>query len=225
MLDTILNCLRGSGASAWRVNFARVESAELTADRLNLAISRNGKPEYDCLSLDLMGCYQRKNILTVLAAFDVLCRKLTVSNDDILAGAASTIATTGLKGRWQKLADCPPTYCDTGHNDDGIRQVVEQLKLQKYNHLHIVIGMVSDKDHAKVLSQLPTDATYYFTNAQVPRALRAELLAEKAAAFGLHGQCYPTVPEAIAAAKKSAAPDDFIFIGGSTFTVAEIPGL
>ena len=85
--------------------------------------------------------------------------------------------------------------------------------------------MVSDKDHSKVLRQLPTDATYYFTNAQVPRALKAELLAEKAAVFGLHGECYPSVPEAIAAAKAAAAPDDFIFIGGSTFTVAEIPEL
>ena len=202
-----------------------VESATLTADRLNLAISHNGKPEYDNLQLDLMGCYQRKNILTVLAAFDVLRQKLTVDECDIIAGAASTIATTGLKGRWQKLSDCPPTYCDTGHNDDGIRQVVEQLKLQKYNHLHIVIGMVSDKDHAKVLGQLPTDATYYFTNAQVPRALPAADLAAKAAAFGLHGQCYATIPQAIEAAQKNAAPNDFIFIGGSTFTVAEIPNL
>ena len=203
----------------------RVENASLTADRLNLTISNNGTLEFDNLSLDLMGCYQRKNILTVLAAFDVIGKSLAVTKADIIAGAASTIATTGLKGRWQKLSDCPPTYCDTGHNDDGIRQVVEQLKLHKYNHLHIVIGMVSDKDHSKVLSQLPTDATYYFTNAQVPRALKAELLAEKAATFGLHGQCYPSVPEAIAAAKKNAAPDDFIFIGGSTFTVAEIPEL
>ena len=203
----------------------RVESATLTADSLNLTISHNGKLEYDNLALDLVGCYQRKNILTVLAAFDVLRQKLTVDECDIIAGAAEAIAITGLKGRWQKLSDNPPTYCDTGHNDDGIRQVVEQLKLQKYNHLHIVIGMVSDKDHAKVLSQLPSDATYYFTNAQVPRALPAADLAEKAAAFGLHGQCYPTVPEAIAAAKKNAAPDDFIFIGGSTFTVAEIPEL
>ena len=203
----------------------RVESATLTADSLNLTISHNGKPEYDNLSLDLMGCYQRKNILTVLAAFDVLRQKLSVDECDIIAGAAETIATTGLKGRWQKLSDNPPTYCDTGHNDDGIRQVVEQLKLQKYNYLHIVIGMVSDKDHAKVLSQLPTDATYYFTNAQVPRALPAADLAAKAAAFGLHGQCYATIPQAIEAAQKNAAPNDFIFIGGSTFTVAEIPEL
>ena len=203
----------------------RIDSASLTADSLNLAISCNGQPEFDRLSLDLLGCYQRKNILTVLAAFDFIAQSLDVSKSDIVAGAAETIACTGLKGRWQKLSDSPQTYCDTGHNDDGIRQVVEQLKLQKYNHLHIVIGMVSDKDHTKVLRQLPTDATYYFTNAQVPRALKAELLAEKAATFGLHGLCYPSIPEAIAAARKNADSDDFIFIGGSTFTVAEIPEL
>lgn len=203
----------------------RIDSASLTADSLNLAISCNGQPEFDCLSLDLLGCYQRKNILTVLAAFDFIAQSLDVSKSDIVAGAAETIACTGLKGRWQKLSDSPQTYCDTGHNDDGIRQVVEQLRLQKYHHLHIVIGMVSDKDHSKVLRQLPTDATYYFTNAQVPRALKAELLAEKAATFGLHGLCYPSIPEAIAAARKNADSDDFIFIGGSTFTVAEIPEL
>ncbi len=203
----------------------RIDSASLTADSLNLAISCNGQPEFDRLSLDLLGCYQRKNILTVLAAFDFIAQSLDVSKSDIVAGAAETIACTGLKGRWQKLSDSPQTYCDTGHNDDGIRQVVEQLRLQKYHHLHIVIGMVSDKDHTKVLRQLPTDATYYFTNAQVPRALKAELLAEKAATFGLHGRCYPTIPEAIAAARKNADTDDFIFIGGSTFTVAEIPEL
>jgi len=203
----------------------RIDSASLTADSLNLAISCNGQPEFDRLSLDLLGCYQRKNILTVLAAFDFIAQSLDVSKSDIVAGAAETIACTGLKGRWQKLSDSPQTYCDTGHNDDGIRQVVEQLRLQKYHHLHIVIGMVSDKDHSKVLRQLPTDATYYFTNAQVPRALKAELLAEKAATFGLHGLCYPTIPEAIAAARKNADSDDFIFIGGSTFTVAEIPEL
>lgn len=203
----------------------RIDSASLTADSLNLAISCNGQPEFDRLSLDLLGCYQRKNILTVLAAFDFIAQSLDVSKSDIVAGAAKTIACTGLKGRWQKLSDSPQTYCDTGHNDDGIRQVVEQLRLQKYQHLHIVIGMVSDKDHSKVLRQLPTDATYYFTNAQVPRALKAELLAEKAATFGLHGLCYPSIPEAIAAARKNADSNDFIFIGGSTFTVAEIPEL
>ena len=138
---------------------------------------------------------------------------------------ASVVSSTGLKGRWQRLGDNPTIICDTGHNDDGIRQIVSQLKLQKYNKLHIVIGMVSDKDHAKVLSQLPADAIYYFTNAQIQRALPAAQLVEKAAAFGLQGNCYTDIPTAISAAKANAAPNDFIFIGGSTFTVAEIPDL
>lgn len=203
----------------------KVEGTVLSADRLNLSISKDGQLEFDCLALDLMGVYQKKNILTVLSAFDIIKKDLRVSDADILAGASSVIATTGLKGRWQKLSDKPLMFCDTGHNDDGIRQIVEQLKLQKYNRLHIVMGMVSDKDHAKVLSQLPTDATYYFTNASVPRALKAELLAEKAKAYGLKGECYPSIPLAIEEAKKNATTDDLIFIGGSTFTVAEIPGL
>lgn len=203
----------------------KVESSVLTADRLNLSISKDGKMEFACLSLDLMGVYQKKNILTVLSAFDFIKKDLNVSEADILAGASSVVASTGLKGRWQKLSDKPLMFCDTGHNDDGIRQIVEQLKLQKYNKLHIVIGMVSDKDHAKVLSQLPVDATYYFTNASVPRALKAELLAEKARAYGLKGECYQSIPLAIDEAKKNATADDLIFIGGSTFTVAEIPGL
>lgn len=203
----------------------KVESAVVTADRLNLSISRGEHTEFDCLSLDLMGVYQKKNILTVLSVFDIIKNVLRVSDADILAGASSVIATTGLKGRWQKLSDRPLMFCDTGHNDDGIRQIVEQFKLQKYNKLHIVIGMVSDKDHAKVLSQLPTDAVYYFTNASVPRALKAELLAEKAKTYGLKGKCFPSIPLAMEEAKKNATADDLIFIGGSTFTVAEIPEL
>ncbi len=203
----------------------KVTNAEQTADKQIVSIDKNDHLEFSGLELDLSGNYQQKNILTTLAAIDFIKRYFIVNEDDIRAGVASVVSSTGLKGRWQRLGDNPTIICDTGHNDDGIRQIASQLKLQKYNKLHIVIGMVSDKDHAKVLSQLPTDAIYYFTNAQIQRALPAAQLAEKAAAFGLRGNCYTDIPTAISAAKANAAPNDFIFIGGSTFTVAEIPDL
>ena len=203
----------------------KVKNAEQITDKQVVSIDKNGRLEFSGLELDLLGNYQQKNILTTLAAIDFVKSYFVVNEDDIRTGVASVVSSTGLKGRWQRLGDNPTIICDTGHNDDGIRQIVSQLKLQKYNKLHIVIGMVSDKDHAKVLSQLPADAIYYFTNAQIQRALPAAQLVEKAAAFGLQGNCYTDIPTAISAAKANAAPNDFIFIGGSTFTVAEIPDL
>jgi len=201
----------------------KIESVEYSADRQYVTIRKKNITEFSHLQLDLLGIYQQKNILTVLAAFDFIKNHFTVTKQNIEDGVASVISSTGLKGRWQKIGENPKIVCDTGHNDDGIRQIVSQLKLQKYNKLHIIIGMVSDKDHDKVLSQLPTNAIYYFTNAQIQRALPAKQLEKKAAVFGLHGLCYHDIPSAINAARKNASANDFIFIGGSTFTVAEIP--
>jgi dihydrofolate synthase/folylpolyglutamate synthase len=136
---------------------------------------------------------------------------------------AATI--TGLKGRWQKLRDVPLTICDTGHNADGIREVVAQISATPHRRLHFVIGMVKEKDASTILKQLPADAMYYFCQASIPRALPAELLASTAASFGLAGTIVPDVNEAIRQATTNAANDDLVFIGGSTFVVAEIDGL
>ena len=125
-------------------------------------------------------------------------------------------------GRWQKLQDAPTLICDTGHNVGGITYIVEQLKQQTYRQLHIIIGMVNDKDISGVLSLLPKDATYYFTKASVKRALPAEELCKLATQNGLQGSCYPDVPAAVTAAQEKSHPEDFIFVGGSSFIVADL---
>jgi dihydrofolate synthase/folylpolyglutamate synthase len=123
------------------------------------------------------------------------------------------------------LSENPLTICDTGHNEDGIKQVVEQLQSLKANRVHVVFGMVQDKDVRKVLKLLPPEYTYYFTQASLPRALPAPELQALALGYGLQGQAYPQVNAALAAAREAATPGDVIFIGGSTFVVAEIDDL
>ena len=126
------------------------------------------------------------------------------------------------KGRWQKLQERPTLICDTGHNVGGIACIVEQLKQQPCRQLHIVFGMVNDKDIRGVLALLPKEAAYYFTQASVRRALPAEELRHLAEAQGLAGEAYPDVPSAVRAAQQKSLPEDFIFVGGSSFIVADL---
>ncbi len=175
------------------------------------------------LNLPLQGSYQVKNLPGVLKAIDVVkSRGLTISPEHIKSGLEGTVVQTGLKGRWQRLQEKPLMVCDTGHNVDGIREVVRQIRQQRYRKLFIVFGMVKDKSRKEILELLPNDAFYYFCQAKIPRALDATVLAEEAEAVGLKGEVVPDVNEAIGKAKASAESDDFIFIGGSTFVVAEI---
>lgn len=177
----------------------------------------------DNLESELKGFYQQKNIPAVLeAAFSLQSNGLAIYEQDIRSGIAHVISNTGLHGRWEKLADQPYTICDTGHNIDGLTQTMAQLHTCTYNRLHIVIGMVNDKDVDSVLTILPPEADYYFCKASIPRAMNENLLAEKARRHGLKGQTYPTVADAYAAARQMAAPKDMIYIGGSTFVVAEV---
>ena len=125
-------------------------------------------------------------------------------------------------GRWQKVGSCPTVICDTGHNVGGISYIVEQLALQTYDRLHIVMGMVNDKDISGVLAMLPRKASYYFTQASVQRALPAGRVKELANKFGLEGEAYPDVSSALAAAKAAATDKDLIFVGGSSFIVADL---
>jgi dihydrofolate synthase/folylpolyglutamate synthase len=170
----------------------------------------------------LGGDYQSKNLRAVFGAFALLKQSFTVSDWDIIEGIRKVVINTGLYGRWQILGTSPLTICDTGHNKEGLEYVMNQMRLIEKSALHIVVGFVNDKDLGLVLPLFPSDAIYYFTKAAVPRALNEQILKNEAAKFGLIGECYSGVKEALDCAKKNAMPSDVIFIGGSTFVVAEV---
>ncbi len=175
------------------------------------------------VACDLGGMYQQKNILTVLASVEnLIYQGYKINDTDIRLGLQKVIKNTGLMGRWQVLQTMPYTVCDTGHNADGIKYVMAQLATLKYNKLHIVFGVVKDKDIKKILALLPSSATYYFCKANLPRALNEIELQVQAKQYNLLGQCYNTVLEAYSAAQTQAKKDDVIFVGGSTFVVAEV---
>lgn len=179
--------------------------------------------DYANLKGELGGLYQIKNTNTILTAVRQLKQiGYTITEQNVRNGFANVCKLTGLMGRWQTIETSPKVICDTGHNVGGISYIVEQLKLETYKHLHIVIGMVNDKDISGVLSLLPKDAYYYFTQASVKRALPAEEMAQKAYAANLQGSYYDNVQTALEAAKAKADKDDLIFVGGSSFIVADL---
>ncbi|PRY52305.1 dihydrofolate synthase/folylpolyglutamate synthase [Arcticibacter pallidicorallinus] len=201
---------------------------EMNEELLHLQVTRviDSGPTYEPkfkLSLDLTGFYQMKNIKTVLSAIGQI-RELGFSiNDQQLYSSLKKVTTlTGLMGRWQTIGYQPRTICDTGHNEDGVREVLSNLKRLHYETLHFVIGMVKDKDIQKVLNMLPAQAEYYFCAPDIERAKPAISLKEEASALGLHGEAYNSVAEALMAARESASPEDLILVGGSTFVVAEV---
>ena len=172
---------------------------------------------------ELGGDYQVKNANTILNALvRLIGLGYNITEESIREGFSNVCTTTGLMGRWQRLGTQPKTVCDAGHNIGGIKYIVSQLKRESYNTLRIVFGMVNDKEIDEVLAMMPKEATYYFTQASIRRALPAEEMKEKAATHGLNGTHHPTVSEALQAAQADASPDDFIFIGGSCFIVADL---
>nr|WP_181306440.1 folylpolyglutamate synthase/dihydrofolate synthase family protein [Rufibacter sp. XAAS-G3-1] len=178
------------------------------------------------LELSLLGSYQRHNLPGVLATVEELNEKsFHLTEEHLREGLRNVQAFTGLKGRWQILGQNPLTICDTGHNIDGLREVVKQLLALQPKRVHFVFGAVNDKDIQSVLRLLPVSYRYYFCEAQIPRALPVQKLWEEAQYAGLKGAAYPTVEDALLAAKAFAQEDEVIFIGGSTFVVAEIPEL
>lgn len=178
---------------------------------------------YGELAGELGGLCQEKNANTILTAIAVLKEQgYNIQESNVREGFANVCQLTGLMGRWQKLSQRPTVICDTGHNVGGIAYIVEQLKQQQYERLHMVIGMVNDKDVNGVLAMLPPNATYYFTKASVKRALHEEELHELATKHGLKGNCYPHVAQATVAALTNASENDFIFVGGSSFVVADL---
>ncbi len=173
--------------------------------------------------LDLPGIYQTKNLCTVLTAVDVLKENgWQISNTHIMHGLKHSRQINNLRGRWELIQEHPAVVLDVAHNEDGIKQVMQQLTQLSYRQLHIVIGMVKDKEIDKVLAQLPPEAIYYFTKAQIPRALPEEALKAKAAAMHLKGEAYAEVNIALDAAKNASAENDLILVCGSVFLVGEV---
>lgn len=191
--------------------------------KLVVTISNPAGVKYDHLALDLPGNYQLKNIKTVLESVEALKNiGFNISDNHIYSALANVKHLTGLLGRWYTLSEQPLIICDTGHNVDGITQVVEQINETPYEKLHVVFGMVKDKDITHVLELMPKEAEYYFCKADIPRGMDAQELKELAVKYGLNGKVYYSVKEALATAKAQADKNDLIFVGGSTFVVAEV---
>ena len=169
----------------------------------------------------LGGDYQAKNLLAVFQAFRVLKEIFSFSDNDIIYGIRDVVASTHFAGRWQIAGRKPLIILDTGHNKEGIEYVIAQIKKMPSTKLHFVLGFLSDKDISSIMPLFPSDANYYFTKASVPRALDEKILMEKAAGYGLQGKCFPDVKSAIMAARSNVSGTDVIFIGGSTFIVAD----
>ena len=177
------------------------------------------------LESELKGSYQKKNKQTVQKAVSVLNENaiLKISHKALESGIKKVVTNTGLSGRWQILQEKNPRIiCDTGHNAEGLVYVTEQLKQEKFDRLHIVLGVVSDKELRTVLPLFPKEAEYYFSKPNLPRGLEASLLQAKAAEYGLLGKKFKTISDALEAAKIASGAEDLIFVGGSTFVVAEI---
>ncbi len=180
---------------------------------------------YPNLISDLPGIYQQKNICTAIQTLDVLrTEDIKIPKESIYKGLKNVKRNTGLRGRWDEIGFNPLIVCDVAHNAEGVREVIAQLLSIPFKKLHIVWGMVSDKDISAILNLLPKEAYYYFTKADIPRALNENDLSKKAFALGLKGEKYPEVGKALEAAKENAVPEDVIFIGGSTFVVGEVLG-
>ena len=225
-IEKIANEKAGIIKNATPIIIGRIQK-ETTAIFKNIAKEKNAtliyaRPQKGYAS-DLKGDYQKENINTVITAIKQLEKKgWTITEDEIEHGLLKTVANTQLLGRWQTLSSNPQIICDTAHNEDGIKEIAKQLSNTKYEQLHIVFGTVNDKNLDTILTYLPKDAKYYFCNANIVRAMNAEDLKPKAAKHQLKGRVFPSVREALNCAKVSANPKDLIYVGGSTFVVAEV---
>ena len=170
---------------------------------------------------DLLGSYQKKNVKTAVLALQQL-KDFPISENDIQNGLLNVVKNTRLKGRWQVLQDAPKVVCDTAHNKEGLKYTLAQLQNETFNKLHIVLGVVSDKNIEDVLTMFPKEAQYYFCKPSIPRGLSEKILFEKATAKNLKGEMYSSVKEAYISSLKLASEKDLIYVGGSTFVVAEV---
>ncbi|HEU4901486.1 MAG TPA: folylpolyglutamate synthase/dihydrofolate synthase family protein [Flavisolibacter sp.] len=206
----------------WSENLVEIQSQHLSPEVLS-AEFKTGNGHILQIETDLAGIYQVQNLRTVLAAVDVLNALGWELKDAVVRSALREVKRkTGLFGRWDVIQREPPIVLDVAHNQNGIEKMVEHLKQLSYRALHIVIGLVKDKEVEKILNLLPADAHYYFTQAAIPRALPADELAKKATACHLKGDTYADVNEALDAAKAEAQREDLIIVCGSIFLVAEV---
>ncbi|MBN1463724.1 MAG: bifunctional folylpolyglutamate synthase/dihydrofolate synthase [Paludibacteraceae bacterium] len=203
-------------------NLSVVDAFFTDSDKQVLSISKDSQVVFPNLEIDLMGFYQQKNILTVLQTIEILIQNgFLLEKEDIYTALANICASTGFAGRWQVLANNPLIVCDTGHNEHGLALVLNQLKQIKFRNLHIIIGFVEDKKIDGILTMLPKDAKYYITQASVPRALNCNVLHTRCSEVGLVGNAYPDINSAYHEAITNANENDMIFVGGSTFIVAD----
>jgi dihydrofolate synthase / folylpolyglutamate synthase len=190
---------------------------------LQVTVAHRASGQTQPYLLDLPGLYQTRNLPAVLLAVELLRQQgFDLPGATVAAALQQVKKLTGLHGRWELIQENPMVILDVGHNEAGIKAIVEQLAHTPHRQLHLVMGMVKDKEVEKVLSLLPTDARYYFTQAAIPRALPAEDLLQKAVAVGLQGIAYSEVNEALAAAKAQAQPEDLVLVCGSVFIVGEV---
>ena len=189
----------------------------------NSAIVFADKATNESYKSDLLGAYQTKNIATAVQTLKVLKEKgFKISRQHIKDGLLQVVNNTGLLGRWQVLQSKPNVVCDTGHNREGLTYVMNQLLDEKFDSLHVVFGVVNDKGLSAIADLLPREATYYFCKPDIPRGMDAEALKSVLNEYELFGKAYGSVREAYNSALENSNLDDFIFIGGSTFVVAEI---
>lgn len=226
---------RENAALCFASAYLRAERIDVTPDRQRVRIEHLRKTNLDLileglnqteLALDLPGEYQLKNLPGILVACKVLHHSgnFVLSEDNVRDGLARVRISTGLRGRWETLSTKPLVICDTGHNEDGWKQVLYNIALTPHKKLHIVMGVMKDKDLQKMLPILPQGARYYFCQVDMPRALAAEELQATARVLGLQGKAFDTPMSALSAARNGAAPEDLIFVGGSTFVVGDILG-
>ncbi|GAA4271408.1 folylpolyglutamate synthase/dihydrofolate synthase family protein [Aquimarina gracilis] len=207
------------GRSTFETKEVFIEKAEKCNSNIYFAKELKEKP----FATDLKGEYQKENIRTVLQTISVLNTKgWEITEKSIEEGLNNVVSNTGLLGRWQILQQNPKVICDTAHNPDGLNVVLKQLSEEARDTLHIVLGLVNDKDLDSILSLFPKDAIYYFAKPDIPRGLDEKELTKKALAFNLIGNEYFSVKEAYGAALQQATDKDLIYVGGSTFVVAEI---
>jgi dihydrofolate synthase / folylpolyglutamate synthase len=199
----------------------QVSKTNISADHVSVSITAGGKTLYKNLRLDLTGNYQLKNVCTVLQGLYVIRPVFPVSEKQLKDGLKQVQKNTGFAGRWQVISKKPLVIADTGHNAEGIKEVLQMLNNNSYKQLHFVLGMVNDKAIDSILKLLPKTAVYYFCKADIPRGLDPQLLADQASKFKLKGNIYSSVKKALQSAKKNAGKEDMVFVGGSTFTVAE----
>lgn len=202
--------------------FAEDSCGLLSAEHLDNGGILYATKRHGSVKGELSGDYQVKNANTILAVADILLHNNILSEGSIAKGFGHVCESTGLMGRWQVLQTEPLVVCDTGHNTGGWQYLSRQIKAQRCRQLRMVFGMVDDKDINSVMEMLPKDATYYFTNATTHRAIPAQKVRQTGEEHGLKGSCYNSVNEAYEAALKDAANDDFVFVGGSSYVVADL---